>query len=180
MAVVLKGLEAELDGRVGKGPWIVQNFHEGIYLDWQRITQSGRPRAEVEQIAASFLRRSPIVEDVFTRTELASGKPHASPYTTQFLNAFHAKNSGDLLLHKTNQLVIATPTGTDHGTPYPYDSHVPIVFLGPAFAAGTVKARARTVDIAPTLADVLGVARPDNLDGMPLVAAPARSGSTGR
>jgi predicted AlkP superfamily pyrophosphatase or phosphodiesterase len=181
MAVVLKGLEAELAGKLGKGPWIVQNFHEGIYLDRQRIAQSGRPRAEVEQIAADFLRRSPIVADVFTRTELASGKPHASAYTTQFLNAFHEKNSGDLLLlHRTNQLVIATPTGTDHGTPYPYDSHVPLVFLGPGFAPGTVKTRARTVDIAPTVAEVLGIARPDNLDGVPLVAAPVRPASTGR
>jgi predicted AlkP superfamily pyrophosphatase or phosphodiesterase len=171
MANLLKGLEAELESKVGKGPWIVQNFFEGIYLDPDRIAASGRRPEEVERIAATFLRRSPIVADVFTRSELLKANPHQTPFTRQFVNAFHAKNSADLLVQlKVNHLVISTPTGTDHGTPYPYDSHVPLVFAGPGVQPAVVKPRARTVDIAPTLADLLGIAAPSNLDGKSLLA----------
>ena len=108
--------------------------------------------------------------DVFTRTELLSGNPHRSPYARAYLNTFHPKNSGDvLILYKPNLLVGAATTGTDHGMPYEYDSHVPLVLAGPGVARGSVKTRARTVDIGPTLARLLGLPVPPNLDGRPLI-----------
>jgi predicted AlkP superfamily pyrophosphatase or phosphodiesterase len=58
-----------------------------------------------------------------------------------------------------------------HGTPHDDDSHVPILFFGPAFKPGRYPQFARTVDIAPTLAQVLGVSPTEPLDGRVLVAA---------
>ncbi len=56
-------------------------------------------------------------------------------------------------------------TGTTHGSPYWYDRHVPIIFMGPGIRAGRVTARAATVDFAPTLASFVGVRYPGDLDG---------------
>jgi predicted AlkP superfamily pyrophosphatase or phosphodiesterase len=58
-----------------------------------------------------------------------------------------------------------------HGTPHDDDSHVPIVFYGPGFKPGHYDQFARTVDMAPTLAQVLGVTPTEPLDGKPLTAA---------
>ena len=58
-----------------------------------------------------------------------------------------------------------------HGTPHDDDSHVPIVFYGPGFKPGRYDQFARTVDMAPTLAQVLGVTPSEPLDGKPLSAA---------
>lgn len=58
--------------------------------------------------------------------------------------------------------------GGGHGTPYWYDRHVPVIFLGPGIAAGRDSTRASTVDFAPTLARKLGIPYPDDLDGAPL------------
>jgi hypothetical protein len=55
--------------------------------------------------------------------------------------------------------------GTGHGTPYWYDRHVPVVFMGRGIAPGRDSARVATVDVAPTLAGMLGVATPPDLDG---------------
>ena len=59
--------------------------------------------------------------------------------------------------------------GTGHGTPYWYDRHVPLLFMGPGFAPGRDTTRAATVDFAPTLARVIGLPVPSNLDGHSLV-----------
>lgn len=58
-----------------------------------------------------------------------------------------------------------------HGSPHDFDSHVPILFWGSAFRPGRYDAFVRTVDIAPTLAQVLGVRPGERLDGRPLTAA---------
>ena len=59
--------------------------------------------------------------------------------------------------------------GSGHGTPYWYDRHVPLMFMGPGIAAGRDSTRASTLDFAPTLARLLGVKMPGDLDGKPLV-----------
>ncbi|MCH6548135.1 MAG: hypothetical protein IH798_06785 [Gemmatimonadetes bacterium] len=61
-----------------------------------------------------------------------------------------------------------TSTGTTHETPYVYDSHVPVLFWGPMITAGWYDRRIATVDIAPTIAALLGIKTPDDLDGAPL------------
>lgn len=58
-----------------------------------------------------------------------------------------------------------------HGTPYDYDSHVPIVFYGAGVKPGKFADVVRTVDIAPTLAVLAGVRPTETLDGVPLTAA---------
>ena len=58
-----------------------------------------------------------------------------------------------------------------HGSPYDADSNVPMVFYGAGFKAGRFDEFVRTVDIAPTLARLLGVTPSERLDGVPLVGA---------
>jgi predicted AlkP superfamily pyrophosphatase or phosphodiesterase len=58
-----------------------------------------------------------------------------------------------------------------HGTPYDYDSNVPIVFYGPQFKAQRFSEFVRTVDIAPTLAAAASVNPTEKLDGVVLKQA---------
>ena len=55
--------------------------------------------------------------------------------------------------------------GTSHGSPYPYDRAVPIVFLGPGIEPGRRFDAASTADIAPTVLDLLGIEPPSEMDG---------------
>lgn len=55
-----------------------------------------------------------------------------------------------------------------HGGPHDYDAHVPVIFYGPSFVPGRYDEFARVVDIAPTLARVIGVAPTERLDGQVL------------
>jgi arylsulfatase A-like enzyme len=65
-------------------------------------------------------------------------------------------------------------TGTGHGTPYYYDRSVPLIFLGADVEPARRTRLARTVDLAPTLAGLAGIAAPDDLDGEQLVVGTPR------
>jgi arylsulfatase A-like enzyme len=58
--------------------------------------------------------------------------------------------------------------GTSHGSPYPYDTHVALAFLGAGIPAGTHDEHVHTVDLAPTLADLMGLPAPKGVDGTSL------------
>lgn len=62
-------------------------------------------------------------------------------------------------------------TYATHGTPHDYDARVPVLFYGGGIARGTFTTPARVVDMAPTLAALLGVRPLEKLDGVPLTAA---------
>lgn len=74
-------------------------------------------------------------------------------------------------------VVTLTPLSTwggniaSHGSPYDYDSHVPLIFFGTGVRPGRYPAFVRTVDLAPTLARLAGVRPTERLDGVVLTAA---------
>ena len=65
-----------------------------------------------------------------------------------------------------------TVTYATHGTPNDSDAQVPILFWGPGIAAGHRAGQARVVDMAPTLAQRLGIRPLEPLDGKPLPLTP--------
>jgi len=58
---------------------------------------------------------------------------------------------------------------TSHGSSYSYDTHVPLVVLAPGLEPETVDTPARTIDLAPTLANLAGIPIPDDVDGWALI-----------
>jgi predicted AlkP superfamily pyrophosphatase or phosphodiesterase len=93
-------------------------------------------------------------------------------------SVFPGRNPGVLgrfgvALRMTNgTLDWAWPRGTTHGSPYHYDRHVPLIFMGPGIAPGRDAERVASVDIAPTLAEIMGIEPPEGLDGRVLRLAP--------
>ncbi len=61
--------------------------------------------------------------------------------------------------------------GTTHGTPYSYDTHVPLIFYGSVFRTGTYRENISTTDLAPTLAAALSINQPSLATGRVLTQA---------
>jgi predicted AlkP superfamily pyrophosphatase or phosphodiesterase len=74
-------------------------------------------------------------------------------------------------------IITLTPFSTwggnvaSHGSPYDFDSNVPLIFFGDGIAPGKHADFVRTVDLAPTLAELLGVKPLEKIDGVPLKSA---------
>jgi predicted AlkP superfamily pyrophosphatase or phosphodiesterase len=128
--------------------------------------------------AAAALRRLPFVAAVYTHTELMKGTAADSFAVLQRRALYPGRFAADFSPYGLEVRYVegwsGYVRGTGHGSPYWYDRHVPLLFMGPGVAGGRDATRASTVDFAPTLARLLGVPVPAAVDGRPLtpVAAP--------
>lgn len=141
-------------------------FGTSLYLD---STAANLPESSLEQIRlrmAQKLRSVPFIADVFTWDELRSGQSLGRPYETMFRNNFHPERVPDLIVRtREYALVTSSLTGTNHGSPYDYDSYVPILFHGAGIKSGIYPDTILTIDIAPTLAHLIGVKAGEQVDG---------------
>ncbi|MEE8585447.1 MAG: alkaline phosphatase family protein, partial [Acidobacteriota bacterium] len=155
-----------LQERFGAGPWFLATG----YLDYQTLGKHNLKRQEVEEALAGWLEECPSVERVWTRSELEkpASDGAADPRLELYRHSFHPERSPDFFVQFKEYHLNMVSRGTNHGTPYPYDSHVPLFFLLPGAEPKTVSQRVRTVDVAPTLAAWLGIPAPRDLDGIDL------------
>jgi hypothetical protein len=91
----------------------------------------------------------------------------------RFRNSFHAARSGDVMLSYRPEYVedFGQGRGISYGSLYNYDVRVPLCFFGPQFSAGVYDTPVESVDIAPTLARVMGVSPPSSCVGRVLSEA---------
>jgi arylsulfatase A-like enzyme len=79
-------------------------------------------------------------------------------------NGFHLRRSGDVIT-VLEPYWIFPQKGTTHGSPYSYDTHLPVIFMGPGIRPGYYHRMIAMNDIAPTLATLLAVETPSGSVG---------------
>lgn len=167
-------VEAALSAAFGEGSYIEGSSYLGLYLKQAPLADKHIDAAAMQRVAAEALRRLPQVARVYTRSELESGLIGAGDRIDQRVrNGFNTQHSGDLIvIHEPNWLGGGGGPGggTTHGSPYAYDTHVPLVFWGPEALVkpGLYNGAAAVHDIAPTLATMLGIAMPSGAVGRTL------------
>lgn len=136
-----------------------------LYLDERRIEALGVPLAEVEEVAARFLETKPGLERVYTAHELRRGEGGRDAVARRVRRSYFPARSGNLhVVERQNWLMYHAPGDQElsagHGSPWAYDTHVPIVFVVPGVAPATVSRHVSPSSIAPTLTNLLGVRSP--------------------
>ncbi len=155
----------QLDQKYGDQDW----FLPGPRLNPAAVEGSGVAREELEQTLAALLSDCPAVQKIWTRSDLRSGSFPDDPYFTYYRNNYHEDRSPDLMVQYEPFHNATRGSATTHGTPYRYDTHVPLIIFGPGVPAGRVHERVNTVDLAPTLAALAGIPVPAEIDGRSLV-----------
>lgn len=138
-----------------------------FWLDQALIEQKKLNREEVENTAARFLLGYDGIINVFTRTQLENGTLPDTKIAKLMQRAWHRKVSGDLMVVTKPYWYFGYPGSvTSHGSPYTYDTNVPILMLGKKWLKpGNYGNYVEVVDIAPTLAHLLQLRPPSGSEG---------------
>lgn len=122
---------------------------------------------DVDEVIAG-VRQMLEAEDVIERTWTAAEiNVDGGEIARLYRNSFVPGKSGDLFIQPHHSCLIRN-AGTTHGSPHSYDRNIPLVFYGEAIVPGRTDVEAYSVDIAPTLARLLGMESPAGLDGKQL------------
>jgi predicted AlkP superfamily pyrophosphatase or phosphodiesterase len=147
-------------------------WNPSLYLDTSRISAAGLDIAEVERAAAEAMLKIPGIALAVTRTDLLSGRVGDEPILQRVKHSFHPTRSGNVLIIQSPSWFLHSKyaqVSAMHGSPYPYDTHVPIMIAGPGIPVLKVHRRVAPEDIAPTLAAYLGIESPSGSTGDILV-----------
>jgi arylsulfatase A-like enzyme len=166
-AQLTQAMTEALVKRFGPGKWILAPSESVPYFNWELIHTKKLDLAEVEAVAAEAARSQAHIARVYTRHDLLTGAVQRDPVGNAISLGFYAPRFGDLYILQEPYYLFGA-TGTSHGTPYDYDTHVPLIFYGPGIKAGTYTQRVMVNDVAPTLAQMLNIERPSGSIGQVL------------
>ncbi|MDI6765943.1 MAG: alkaline phosphatase family protein [Bacteroidota bacterium] len=142
-----------------------------IYFNHDILFKNGITLEAASQVLKDSFMVLPFIAEVVTRPVLEV-KNIQNPVAVKVKKSFHSHRSGDVLyVLKPNFIMSGDSVGTNHGQPYDYDSHVPLVFYGKMFLTGTYKIPAQPIDLAPTIAAALEIECPQPCEGRVLKEA---------
>ncbi|HMB52918.1 MAG TPA: alkaline phosphatase family protein, partial [Thermoanaerobaculia bacterium] len=173
--VCLRRVGLQLAESYGRDVWLGEGW-EGLYLDHEVIRRAGAEVAAVQEELAAAVEECPSVVAASALSELlALPQPAAPPrpgeagwYLELERRNAHPERSPDVTIRWVEGFNPSLSGRASHGSPYAYDTHVPLVFRIPGVAPARVGEPVETADLAPTLAALLGVEMGDEVDGTDL------------
>lgn len=144
-------------------------FRPYLYLNEEKIVAAGPDVATVEKaVAGAITDMDGIALAVSAHSINGDG---GSPVVRKVQQNHHVSRSGSIyVVQKPYWFVLESgPIAVMHGSPWRYDTHVPIIFAGPGITPQQIQRLVHPVDVAPTLAALLGLHTPAGATGTVLV-----------
>ncbi len=162
----------------------LEGFINGnIYFNIAALKRDGIDVAEFSRVVGEAALSVPGAARYFTRAQLEAGAiPPMDAFARRMLHGFYPQRSGDVvILYQPYSILFSDPDdpadprdAATHGSPYSYDTHVPLIIAGNTLEHGRYIESATPADIAPTLANILGIQAPSSATGRVLVEAVKR------
>lgn len=162
----IDALDRKLQKELNTTEHIIQSY---AFLNYSAASIAHVDSLELEHRVSEGLRQIDGIAGVFFRREILSSPPGNSSYLGYFHRGYYPPRGKDFIVLPCEYcLLTSSKTGTTHGTPYRYDTHIPVLLWGAGVGHATTSAPVRSVDIAPTVARFLGISYPSTVDGVPL------------
>lgn len=147
--------------------------NQQIFLNHNAFQQdpraSGMEMFLVTELIGKYLMTMAGVANYYTEALLRQGNFEEGGIRGSLIRGYHAKRSGDIIfLLEPGWIESSTMQGTTHGSPYSYDTHVPILFYGYGIKKGSSVRYHRITDIAPTISALLKIKFPSGNTGQPV------------
>jgi predicted AlkP superfamily pyrophosphatase or phosphodiesterase len=160
----LSTIEQSLTARFGIRNLVLSADNYQIYLDYRKVDSAGLDRSAFRKAAVDALNRDPDILLAFDCSDISAANL-PSAVRERFLQGYHTKRGGDIQLVLKPHYFFGGRTGTTHGSWYPYDSHIPLLWMGWGVKPGHTHRETYMTDIAPTLASLLKVQMPSGAIG---------------
>ncbi|HEX6982484.1 MAG TPA: alkaline phosphatase PafA [Balneolaceae bacterium] len=158
--VALKELSEHLKESYGDAEWIESYINQQVYLNRELMEKRDLSLKEIQLEAAKFLRRFDGVLSTNTAFNFQYND-YTGGLQAMYQRGFMHERSGDVYIQlKPGWLDSDYPTGTSHGSPYNYDTHVPLIFYGWNIPHGKTARKTVIPQIAPTISTMLNVGLP--------------------
>jgi predicted AlkP superfamily pyrophosphatase or phosphodiesterase len=177
---------AALKKKFGIGQELIRTYeHPYVYLNYDVIRDKGLNQGEVEHAVAEELMKLDGIALAISSTALRENNLPSTPLIDTILRNFNPERSGDIFVvfepHSFLHQADGLPAAVTHGSPWRYDTYVPVVFAGGSLSARRIYREIQTVDVATTLAAIVGVKPPSGARGAPLIEVlPSRQRSSAR
>jgi hypothetical protein len=157
-------LEAEFGKSATDKPrWIEAILNGWIYLNQRTLQEEGVPPGKAQQALGEWLRKQTGIAKAYTSEQIKTGIANDDLIGQRVRRSYFAERCGDVLrVLKPYWLLGDYTTGTTHGSPYEYDSHVPLLVYGPRIIPGIRSERVSPTAIGPIFSRSLGAKPPAN------------------
>jgi predicted AlkP superfamily pyrophosphatase or phosphodiesterase len=161
---------ANLKKHFGIGGELLENFLPPyVYLNRGVIRKHGLRQAEVERAVVEEIMKFNGVAYAVSSTALMEGRVPNTPMIRSILNNHNPRRSGDVFVvfesHRFINEFDGLKVAATHGSPWRYDTYVPVIFAGAGLKPQRVYRQVETVDIAVSLAALIGTKPPSGASG---------------
>jgi len=170
---IARAVEAVLEPRIGKGPWVAQISSGNVYLSLAFSHEPPGARDAALTAAADAIGRIPGVATAARSDRLVGRCDGRAQLLRALCLSIVPGESGELLVVPAAGSVITNFTsGSHHDAPFDDNRRVPILVLAPGLAprSGT----GSLLQVAPTVAALLGIPPPPAASAPPLFGLGAR------
>lgn len=170
---VAAAVQEALNKRFGEDKWIIefqrrstplQFINGNLFLNPETMQRHQLKPADVEIAASEAIARVPGIYAAYPRSEILKGDVK-DDVGKRVAESYVADQNGDVMVIAKSGFIVAESLAASHGTPWPYDACVPILFYGKGVARGVSSESCSPMDIAPTLAKLMGVEPPKQNQG---------------
>ncbi|WP_230409645.1 alkaline phosphatase family protein [Undibacterium fentianense] len=164
---MLLALNQHLQEKLGVEKLVRKWSAPHFFLNYTAAEAKGITRTDLENAAARYLLSYKGVANTYTRSQFENGMVPNDRISRLMQRGWNKQLSGDVsVVIKPFWYFGSTPAGTSHGSPYAYDTNVPLIFMGkPWIKAGAYSQYAEVVDIASTLSHLLRIRMPSGAEG---------------
>jgi len=153
-----RAVDTALQRSLGQGKYVAKMLNNELYLEAGVFDRMRRNSMAVAAVKSALL-AMPGVVNVFMRDEIASGQFADDSVARRIARGYDAERSGDIVVVLAPYWIEGN-NATSHGSPYGFDTHVPLFLMGKGIVPGEYLMPASPADVAPTLAFMAGVTLP--------------------
>jgi predicted AlkP superfamily pyrophosphatase or phosphodiesterase len=166
---LLTNLDQLIQEKYGISKAIRSGGNYQINFDIEKITSANADFDSIKKLVTDYLKKQPGVAYAVDMEKIQDASI-PDPVKTMIINGYNYKRSGQVqIIFQPAWLESYARTGTTHGTWNPYDSHIPLIFMGWDIQPGASAAIVHMTDIAPTLSTLLHIQAPNGNIGKPIV-----------